>query len=94
MSRRKRSGHLVLKPKIWGSSATLHFWERPKKMPNDAANSALAYDLSPNGSGFDEEQVCHGRWRAPADNFTWFNPSILGASPFERRAFAIKNRNR
>jgi hypothetical protein len=79
----------TLKPKIWGSSATLHFW--------NAARSDRGADLGPygnNGGGHDAdlEQITHGRWHSPSDSFHWFNPTILGASPFERRDFAIKNR--
>lgn len=80
----------TLKPKIWGSSATLHFWERAPAGRTPNVGQLGTGDGEPGNC--DLEQITHGRWHSPSDNFGWFNPTILGASPFERRAIAIKKR--
>lgn len=81
----------TLKPKIWGSTATLHFWEPKKNQKNEFYTEQRApNDPWSEGFGADVEQISHGRWAGSLDNFKWFNPTILGASPFERRAVARK----
>lgn len=65
------------KPKVWGSTATLHFWDSPK-------GSAHGAHLPTDGEGDEPEQICHGRV-SPAGLrlFDAHVPAMLGASPRE-----------
>lgn len=72
----------VLKPKIWNSTAPLHFWE------SERTNGTKE---NTEGEGLDIEQVAHGRvYPGALRSFDSRMPTFYGASPYEYRSLAIQ----
>lgn len=68
----------TLKPKIWNSTAPLHFWD------SEIKSNGTHFDA--DGAGVDPEQVAHGRVHPYAlRGFDSFTPSMFGVSPREFR---------